>query len=193
MGGDCQTDASAQVIYAQPSKGSSTGSGLQVFRAYGDFEGVIGSGESVPQGVWLSLRAAPGTAHFVSDWSGCDRRRNRRLYQLGTAKSCLVFVDFGTSSLELAVSLRTGNSDFADNYPLPLTGPIDASYNTAANCTALGGTPMDFGPAAPCSRPARAIWAVRGAIMWTLISPSGPTCHRISPWPGIAMCRDCSD
>ena len=145
VGGACQTAANAVITYAQPSKGTSTGSGLQVFRAYGDFEGVIGSGEGVPQGVWLSLRAAPGTGHFVSDWVGCNGGETGNFTEVNTVKSCLTFVDFGTSSLEFAVSLRAENSDFAKNYPLPLSGVISSLDITDDVCEDFGGTADDYG------------------------------------------------
>ena len=145
VGGSCVTPANAQVIYSQPTKGATNddkSSSLQVFRAYGDYRGVISSGENVPQGVWLSLRANPGEDHFVSDWVGCTDGDLGDLTSVGDAQSCVAYVPFGSAALTFDVSLRAEPSGF-DAYPLPLTGDIAAVSND--DCTAMGGIVDDYG------------------------------------------------
>ena len=144
VGGSCVKPRIAQINYVQPTKGADTGSGLQVFRAFGDFEGVIGSGESVPQGTWLSLRANPGTGHIVSDWGGCTGGETGTLDEKGAVKSCLAFIEFSDTSVDTSVDFAVSLRAVPTGFSFPLTpvsgedfGPDD---NINGNCTAIGGT-----------------------------------------------------
>ena len=137
VGGSCIVPSDSQVVYSQPSNGS-----MSAFRAYGGNR--INSGENVPMGALLSLRAVPNGDNYVSAWDNCVPTADGiGGFTDKTAKSCIVRASVAV--MNVGVSLAAVPSSFS-NYPANLlTGDV---AGTNANCEALGGTVISFGPAA---------------------------------------------
>ena len=138
--------AGARVNYAQPANGS-----LEVF-TFGDAVKVE-SGDMVPGGTALSLRANPGENRIVVAWAGCDGGTGT-FANTGEVQSCVTAIGPTATglSVDYGVTMRLAPTGI-DGYPIDWNVDIEGADLPAMGnlCTQFGGSVASSGGIVSCS------------------------------------------